>query len=128
MWPIGLFLALGLPPYKCGDPTELIASGYHLIKNLFIQEREGEISCLPLLPREFISGRLTAFPLQNGELDMEWRSGKLRRLMIKMDYASDVKVNVPGGIKSFRVHGSRVKKGEVIHFPSKKWIQLDRFE
>lgn len=107
-----------------------------LIRSLFIQEQEeGSIAILKHLPKEFHSGRYTAFRTKKGDLiDIEWTKHLLRRLTFVSAQDQKLDLSLQKEIKRFRVRrsergrGEIVKEGAPLALRAGEKILLDRFE
>lgn len=106
-----------LPPVL--TPTSaayLLSEGARVIRSLFIQQEENKISLLPLLPTDFHSGRLIeAFCDQMGRVDMEWRSHKLRRVVVRCHFSGNFSFLFPKALKTFRFRQQDNVRGD-LHF------------
>ena len=86
-----------IPVYPSEFDVSLIPSIIiSCMRALFIQE-ERVVTFLPVLPKEYLSGRLLHERLASGHLlDLEWRKGRLRRCIIEAKETESVGFLTPG--------------------------------
>jgi hypothetical protein len=127
-------IGLQSPPFLSSLPL-LIESG-RLIRSLFIQENEGEVSLLPCLPPQFHCGRMIQVKTSCGALlDFEWTKKTLKSVFIHAASSGLMSLKLPKGIRSFRLTcGKQVLKKEdvdpegkaIVSLEAGKTLQLDR--
>jgi hypothetical protein len=118
---------------KLLSPLPILAQGAHLIRSLFIQEKEGVIALLPCLPPQFPCGRMTHVQAQKGvTLHVEWTKKSLRRMQISSLHEKEVLLQLPKAIRSCRMRRRRHlldRHGRlVVSLAPRETLELDRFE
>ena len=128
-------LGFSLPPLsKESSPLLLLSAGAQLIRSILIDERDGALSLLPLLPHDLPCGRLIRAATSFGELDMEWSCGRMRRCFLNPTLSTELLLDLPKEIRHFRVrylpHGSGRKVDAGTPFPvfQGRRVFIDRFE
>ena len=123
----------GFAPYmEKGSPHFLLKKGASLIRALFFQEQEGLFSLLPCLPPEFHAGRYLNLKTSCGEVDLEWSKKMLRRVTLRIDREAKIRLELPKGIKSYRLrksfqeHGLSISAEEALSLSPGTFF-LDRF-
>jgi hypothetical protein len=72
---------LSLLPAVEGSPLAILTEGARLIRSLFVQENNKQISILPAIPPEFHCGRFLDIKCgERGELCLEWTKKSIRRM------------------------------------------------
>lgn len=103
------------------------------IRSLFIAESNSAIELLPCVPDEFESGRLLQERLRSGHtIHMEWRKGRLRRLVLHAATDDSFIVNTAasfGYIRPLRTPGKRgsFKVGAPVEIRAGEVYLLDNF-
>lgn len=93
-----------LPPLEeRASPAVLLSEGAKLIRSLFFQQDGQELRVLPAIPHEFHSGRFIHVACDGGELDLEWRSRKLRRMVFRCNKTGEYLFVFPPKLKTFRL-------------------------
>ncbi|MBI2811879.1 MAG: hypothetical protein HYX67_13770 [Candidatus Melainabacteria bacterium] len=111
------------------SPLPLLTEGAKLIRSLFIQEKEGEISILPCLPPQFHAGRMTGMQVPGGRIDVEWTKKYIRRMTLHTDVDQAMRFKFPKGVTSFRTGKNKKMFADAVFELSKgDTVQLDRFE
>lgn len=109
----------GIPmpsPQEGDNPGCLLAEGAKVIRSLFFQHQERTFRILPEIPHAFHSGRyIHADCGACGEMDFEWRSHKLRRLIFRCRQNGDYTFVFPKALKTFRFREQCNVKGVVAH-------------
>ncbi len=129
-----LFLGSALPLL----PEAMALSQVHpvicsLLRSLFLQESGAIVTVLPCLPSECVAGRLLNETLLTGHsIDIEWRKGQLRRVLIKAMHDGVVSVQTSSKTGSICAlsKGARKKKfamGDEIELKKGEQILLDNF-
>lgn len=120
---------------KHSSPLVLLTEGAKLIRSLFIQQHDNEISILPAVPPEFHCGRMCGIECADiGQLDLEWSKKIIRRMTFKPQKASEIKFIFQKEVKRFRLragnerHGKIVMQGTKIAVEPNKVFYFDRFE
>ena len=86
------------------SPAVLLSEGARLIRSLFFQQEEQRIYILPLLPHEFSAGRFINIDCGSaGQLDFEWRSRKLRRMVFRCQQDDVFQFVFPKKLKTYRL-------------------------
>lgn len=112
----------------------LLSHGAKLLRSLFIQEQEKEISILPCIPPLFRVGRFYTLTSLGDELLYEWTNGKLKILSLHSAATRKVYLILPKEIKHARLRthnrerGCKFMNGGEILLQKDKNIFLDRFE
>ncbi|MES2344801.1 MAG: hypothetical protein V4494_02530, partial [Chlamydiota bacterium] len=115
----------------------LLKESARLIRALFFQENEGILTLFPCLPTEFHSGRYLNLKTSSGdEIDLEWSKKMLQKVIIRPQSIRTFQLDVPKGIKSYRVRTSFQDKGctktvnEPFHLNvlTHPFLILDRFQ
>lgn len=88
------------------SPLFFLSQGSLLIRSLFIQERESEISILPALPPCFSSGRLIQVRTKKGLISIEWSKKTIRRVIFAAFETDELL------LKFRNVNSCRLRKGE----------------
>jgi hypothetical protein len=116
-----------------GDPFVLFQEFFSFVRSLFFKQNERRLEILPSIL--FPEGRLIQIQAPGvGEIDLEWASKKLRRVIIRANCSGDVVLILPKEITSFRVRGSLASRGKkhLVSDPqfleSGKTYFFDRFE
>lgn len=107
---------LNEPKLACDtSPLVLLKEGSNLIRSLFVQARENELTLLPVLPVEFHCGRMTDINVKDvGALDLEWSKKLIRRMLLRSCRDQTLSL-VFKDVKSFRLRKSPQDKGERIN-------------
>ncbi len=121
-------LLQGIPVTLPEVPLLLLTEGGTFIRSLLLQETEGALSLVPGITRELQSGRALGLRTKWGVLDMEWRSGKLRRVALEATKSGTLSLVLPKEIKRFRVNGVRQDAGSHLSIAQGERAELDRFE
>lgn len=119
-------------------PDEMRLSEVHaaicaLIRSLFIQEQGNILSILPCLPKELVCGRLLHETLLSGhQVDIEWRKGKIRRILLHAKTDGLVTLQASVSQASIRPIGGKARKrsvaiGKEIEVLAGKVYLLDNF-
>lgn len=97
------------------SPLLLLTEGAQLIRQLFIQQNEAQISILPVLPTEFHCGRFINFPCKNvGILDIEWSKKLIRRMLLSASHDGCITAIFQNPIKRFRLRCDEQDKGTML--------------
>jgi hypothetical protein len=114
-------------------PFFLLRKTFDWVRALFIQQQGTQVTLLPETP-QFAAGRMIHVQLPNiGELDFEWASFRLTRLVIRPSASQEIHLKLPEAIKSFRVRDSLHAKGikrlaaEPLSLEQDQTLYLDRF-
>ncbi len=119
------------------SPIPLLVEGGRLIRSLFIQENQGEVSVLPCLPSQFHAGRMIGVQTSPGAcLSFEWTKKDLRRVEIEPGSNTQMRLRLPKGIRSFRFAGKGSARTvdvdsegrAALPLEAGRTVQLDRFE
>lgn len=93
------------------SPLSLMAEGQQLIRHLFIEQQENEITLLPHLPPEFHCGRFLRVAVKGGVLDLEWSKKVIRRLIFYASEDQEITWHFKKNIKYYRLRHSYQTKG-----------------
>lgn len=125
-----------LPPVT-GDfsPAILLTEGAGLIRSQFFRQHGNEMHLLLSLPHEFSSGRFINVRCgAAGEIDLEWRSRKLRRAIFRCAQSGGYTFVFPKQLKSFRfreqdnVRGALHLNGSIQEYAAGHTYLFDLFE
>ncbi len=114
--------------------SAIIFQTYSLIRALFIDETENEVSILPNLPKEFVFGRILGLKTSKAIIDIEWSKRKLHKVRITPTQDGALQIKWPHNINTFRQKGCPRKKGVISSFKDEiqltagQVIFLDRFQ
>lgn len=110
------YQGFGLPAVADDQsPIALLTQGADLIRSLFFHHDGPFLSILPQLPHAFDAGRFVNVSCGNvGEVDFEWRSRKLRRLVFRCQQDAECSFVVPKNLKTFRLRTACNERG-IIH-------------
>ena len=98
------------PPFQI-DGNFGVVSG---ITEMLMQSHNDEVHLLPALPAAWASGSIQGIVAKKGfEVDIEWKDGKLKKLVIKSRLGNILKLRYNDAIQSIET-----KKGEVLIFNS----------
>ncbi len=122
-------------PSSTLSPLTLLTEGAQLIRSLFFQQKEAEISFLPCLPPEFHSGRMLNVHAQNLLIcDFEWSKKTLRRLIIRPLQSIQIQPIFQKKLKTYRFRTSTRERGEThkcsetLQLEKSKVYTFDHFE
>lgn len=128
-------LYLGLVPKisVSGNPFFLLQEAAQFIRSLFFSQNERRLNFLPTTL--FDEGRLTRLQAPGvGEIDLEWASKMIRRVVIRASQSGEVILNFSKEIRGFRaahslsVRGKKILQGEPLLLESGKTYFLDNFQ
>lgn len=126
---LGLAVAEKVP----GNPFFLIQEAFKFIRALFFRQNERRLEFLPSLM--FFEGRLIHLQVPGvGEIDLEWASKQIRRVVIRASCSGDVVLVFQKEIRCFRVRTSSALRGkkhfvsEPLFLEAKKTYFLDCFQ
>lgn len=111
----------------------LLTKSGALIRDLFFQVNESEVTLLPCIPPEFHCGRFLSLKASWGRCDIEWTKKKMRRAFFYFERDGKLTFNFPKAIKEFRLRKSPIDRGEVyqnfssISYQTGNIFYLDRF-
>lgn len=95
-----------------GNRFFLVQKLGEVIRSLFVEQDEKQLSLLPLLPPEFHAGRMTGVVAPSiGTLDFEWSKGQLRRLHLTASKSRSLQLLLPKTTSSYRLKRSAKEKG-----------------
>ncbi len=98
-----------------GDRFFLLQEGAKMVRSLFFQQIERRLQFLPRLPIPLDCGRMTGLKAPGiGTIDLEWSKKTLRRVNIHADTPGDVLLDLPKGIRQFRVRKSAKERGRIL--------------
>ncbi|MCG9792309.1 glycoside hydrolase family 95 protein [Flavobacterium algicola] len=98
------------PPFQI-DGNFGVVSG---ITEMLMQSHNDEVHLLPALPAAWASGSIQGIVAKKGyEMDIEWKEGKLKKVVIKSRLGNTLKLRYNDAVKSIET-----KKGEVMIFDS----------
>lgn len=130
---LGLFPEKEIPQTVC--PIPLLHQGAEQIKSLFFVEKEGAISLLPSLPKEFHAGRFLKIKTMQGDLiDLEWSKKQIKKVIVTPANTHPLQLVLPREIRSFRVRkglqqtGERQDTDQPLALHQGQRLYLDRFE
>ena len=93
-----------------GDPFFLLQEGAKLIRSLFFRQNERRLEFLPSLL--FDAGRLIHLQAPGvGEIDLEWASKKVRRIIIRASQSGEVILSFFDRVKGYRLRKNEQPKG-----------------
>lgn len=128
---------LGILPFEPLDKelssTLMLTELGQLVRSLFFQASEKEVSFLPCLPPGFHSGRFIRVKWEGDEIDFEWSKKQLKQVVWRCNSKKQIKLHLPKPLGSFRARGSLRARGErksalnLLDLPQAT-IYLDRFE
>ncbi len=123
---------LALPGIAAGNPCFLLQEAASRIRSLFFCQENSRISLLPAC--SFDAGRMTKIQANGiGEIDIEWASRTLRRAVLRASFTGEAILDLPKGLRSFRVRtspsqrGDRHQGGTPLMMESGKTYFFDRF-
>jgi len=123
---------LSLPGIAAGNPCFLLQEAASRIRSLFFCQENDRISLLP--SSSFDAGRMTKIQANGmGEIDIEWASRTLRRAILRASFTGEAILDLPKGLRSFRVRtspsqrGDRHQGGKPLMMESGKTYFFDRF-
>ena len=111
----------------------LLPEGAALIKQLFVQETDGTIDVLPVLPPALHCGRFLNVRVEAGSLDMEWSKKAIRRMVFNSRINGPVTFRLQQGICQYRLRtgtkdsGRTIQTGEAIEVVKGESYWFDRF-
>ena len=121
-----------------GSSLPLLTESGRLIRSLFFQEKDGELSLLPCLPPQFHCGRMLRMRTSNQEmLDFEWTKKSLRSVLITSASGGEIHLKLPKEIRHCRLTSGKMvtkkvavdSEGRVVLFlEANRTFQLDRLE
>ncbi len=92
----------------------LLREGYHLIRKMLLEVKEGVIKILPHLPAAFHAGRCLNFQCQQAKVDIEWSKKLLKKVTITSLEAQTLHFSFQKPLKSYRLRTSSTTKGKEI--------------
>lgn len=94
-----------------GDPCFLLQAAFKFIRSLFFVQDERRLSFLP--STIFPEGRLIGLQVLGvGEIDLEWASRRIRRMIIRAFSSGEVVLILQREIKGFRLRCGSSSKGK----------------
>jgi hypothetical protein len=109
-------------------PLLLLTEGSRLIRSLLLMGSSETFSLLSGLPQQLHAGRAVGMHMEWGSLDMEWRSRRLRRVILRATEKCSLQLTVPKEIKRFRCRGRFIAAGQKIELMKGEEVECDRFE
>ena len=111
----------------------LLCKGAKMVRNLFVQERDGVLLLLPSSPILFDSGRLVGVEWGNiGRVDFEWTKRQMRRLVLRVRSGGVQTLSFPKEVKEFRLRSDcqeqKCSNGQPLALAAGKTYLLDRFQ
>ncbi|MBQ8498486.1 hypothetical protein [Chlamydia sp.] len=101
-------------------PFALLRAAALSMQKMFIQERSGVITLLPVLPPEFPCGRWVNFSLDIGKISFEWTKKTIRRVILQAHSSGEIALTSPG-VRSYR---SRMEEeGKILSCKIKKFLE-----
>lgn len=101
-----------LPNVTAGtSPACILSEGASCIRSLFFEQKEGCLHILQNTPKDFHSGRFINIDLEKGQLDLEWRSRKLRRMVFRCSKTFEYSFVFPTKLKTFRLRDNENHRG-----------------
>jgi hypothetical protein len=101
-------------------PFALLRAAALSMQKIFIQEQEGVVTLLPVLPPEFPCGRWVGLSLDIGEISFEWTKKTIRRVVLKAHSSREIVVTSPGvRLCRFRIE----EQGKIISCKIKKNLE-----
>ena len=98
---------------KATSPLVLLREGSRLIRRLFVQQEQGQISFLPFLLPSLHQGCLLDVPLEGeGRMSMEWTKKVIRRLTIFVERDQELLLHFRSNVRSYRLRQHHQDKGE----------------
>lgn len=119
---------LGISLDNLPENANLLRAISKQIRTYFVQEKEGEITVLPSLPKSMKSGRMVDLKLQNAVLDLHWSKGVIRRVLIKSNIDQEITFQFTGNIRTYRKGSIKRKNGDALALKAGEVYLLDRFE
>ncbi len=120
------------------SPLPLLTESGRLIRSLFFQEKNSEVSLLPCLPPQFHCGRMVRMRTSHHEMiDFEWTKKTLRGVLITSASGGEMHLKLPKGIRHCRLKSGRMvtkkiavdPEGRVVlSLEANRTFQLDRLE
>ena len=127
------FHGFSLPVCSSATPLVLLSEGAKMIRSLFVQWEDENISILPLLPSQFHCGRLIQVETGWGTLDLEWTKKKVRRMIFRAEKTGRLNFHFKK-VKKYRLrHGNKdrgqfLKAGDFIEIQAGQIYWFDNFE
>lgn len=103
-----------LPPLAKNKALTLLTEGSKLIRSLFLSINNDEIELLPVLPSEFVSGKLCNFQFSLGSVDLEWSKRIPRRMVFKALSSGSLTIIFPKNIRKARLRLNDNDKGVMV--------------
>jgi len=117
-----------------GSPLMLLVEGARLIRQLLVQEQEGELLILPCLPSEIHAGRFVGVECEGLTIDLEWSKKSIRRLILCPKIGRVYHFKFQPEIRSFRLRRGLRDRGltyqvdQPIEVAENPFYILDRFQ
>lgn len=118
-----LYQGLSKPVFHADCSLALIHEGARIIRSLILETSGTTITPVPLLPAPLSSGRMTGASIGNNAFcSLEWRSGKLTRMLLTAQEPLQIDLALPKNIESFRVRD--LKSGKTFKLPRDQKLDL----
>lgn len=103
-----------LPPLEKNKALTILYEGSKLIRSLFLDVDYNHIELPPVLPSEFVSGKLCNFKFPNGCIDFEWSKRIPRRMVFKALTSNTSTIIFPKNIRKARLRLNDNDKGVMV--------------
>lgn len=112
------------------NPLQLLVEGAQLIRKLLVSCDGRTMELLPVLAPEFHCGRIVDVKCAGiGVCDIEWSKKCVRRVVLRVEVAGELRICCQKDVKRFRVNKERfVANSEVLLVNAGEVLCLDHFE